>query len=147
MSFLGRHYFRSVLTLRISPDPGMQCVRPLRAADADQDSGIQLMECDKAFWGILISHLGVDIQNVSCNLSNATKDECESPITVLADILYELIKYCCVMYLKKTSTGQYTFFRNIIYFLLQKTISPPDSVLYSHYKSYLNAQIIAFYHK
>ncbi len=144
MSFLGRHYFRSVLTLRISPDPGMQCVRPLRAADADQDSGIQLMECDKAFWGILISHLGVDIQNVSCNLSNATKDECESLITVLADILYELIKYCCVNVFEKDIYWAIYFFQEYYIFSSTKTISPPDSVLYSHYKSYLNAQIIAF---
>lgn len=70
------------------------------------------MEGDKAFWGILISHLEVDIQNVSCNLSNATKDKCDSLITVLADILYELVKYFCVNVFEKDW--------NIIYFLLQK---------------------------
>ncbi len=59
------------------------------------------MEGDKAFWGILISHLEVDIQNVSCNLSNATKDKCDSLITVLADILYELVKYFCVNVFEK----------------------------------------------
>lgn len=95
MSFPDRHYFTSVLTLRMSPDPGMHRERPLRDADADQDSGIQLMECDKAFWGILISHLVVDIQNVSCNLSNASKDKCDSLITMLADISHELVKYFC----------------------------------------------------
>lgn len=111
MSFLSRHYFRSVLTLRISPDPGMQ-----RASTEScwrrSGLGIQLMEGDKAFWGILISHLEVDIQNVSCNLSNATKDKCDSLITVLADILYELVKCFCVNVFEKD--------RNIIYFLLQK---------------------------
>lgn len=101
MPFLCWHYFRSVLTLRISPDPGRQRVRPQRNADADQDSGIQLMECDKAFWGILISHLEVEIQNMSCNLSNATKDEHDSAITVLADILYQLVKYFCANVLEK----------------------------------------------
>ncbi len=99
----------------------MQCVRPLRAADADQDSSIQLMECDKAFWGILISHLGVDIQNVSCNLSNATKDECDSLITVLADILYELIKYCCVNVFEKDIYWAIYFFSGILFlFFSQK---------------------------
>lgn len=141
MSFLCWHYFRSVLTLRISPDPGRQRVRPQRNADADQDSGIQLMECDKAFWGILISHLEVDIQNVSCNLSNATKDKCDSPITVSADIFHELVKYFCVNVFEKDFYWAIllVFREYCLFSYTKKDFLHLISILYSHYKFNLTA--------